>query len=112
MPFFDKHYHAPGTSPGSLHDHPMHTASISGIRLVYYDDAGTEVLDPAEITPDMRDVADGRRVSGCTSRVAPTVPNWPPSVSSSGSIRSRSKMCTTPANAPSWRTTTTTFSSS
>jgi magnesium transporter len=52
MAFFTKRYHAPGTAPGTLHDHPApaKTTPVS-LRLVRYGPTGVDVCQGVEFVP-------------------------------------------------------------
>ena len=45
MPFFNKHYHPPGTSPGSLREHPARAEQPVRVRLVRYKESGINVSE-------------------------------------------------------------------
>ena len=48
MTFFAKHYHPPGTTPGSLQAHPQRVRQACSLRLVRYDEPTLDVSEHAE----------------------------------------------------------------
>ncbi len=71
MPFFDKHYHDPGTSPGSLREHPGRSGQSPQLRLVRYDDATVDSVDLSATDLPTLQKETGRRtwlhVQGCAT---------------------------------------------
>ena len=48
MAFFTKHYHPPGTTPGSLQPHPKRAEQPCRFRLVYYDKGGLNIEENSD----------------------------------------------------------------
>lgn len=51
MAFFNKRYHPPGTSPGSLREHPVRTEQPVQVRLVRYDKSAIKISESTGFGP-------------------------------------------------------------
>ena len=51
MAFFNKRYHPPGTSPGSLHEHPAAVEQPARVRWIQYEKSAIKVSEGTELTP-------------------------------------------------------------
>lgn len=51
MAFFTKHYHPPGTAPGTLHTHPVPPGGPATVRLVRYGPDGASVTTASDAIP-------------------------------------------------------------